>query len=62
MVKIFSRFEYCYGRYVQQYHDDKKTGRVVINVGYWDKDAHIEWASKSSTTPIITKKGEEVRL
>nr|XP_039247809.1 endoplasmic reticulum lectin 1-like [Styela clava] len=37
-------YEYCYGKHVKQYHDDKTMGRAIIMVGKWDKEAHLNWA------------------
>ena len=60
MIILFLRFEYCYGQYVQQYHDDKMTGRTVITVGRWDLQAHTNWASKTSNHPVLRKTDEKV--
>jgi len=46
-ISLIYRFEFCYGRYVQQFHDDKRTGRTTITVGTWDEEDHQEWAESN---------------
>ncbi|XP_072363974.1 endoplasmic reticulum lectin 1 isoform X1 [Scyliorhinus torazame] len=42
------KYEFCYGKHVQQYHEDKGAGKSIIVVGTWNKEEHIMWAAKSS--------------
>ena len=37
------RYEYCFGQYVKQFHEDAN-GRTDIILGNWDLEAHKEWA------------------
>lgn len=37
-------YEFCYGKHVKQYHIDKVSGRTIVMVGLWDRDAHLKWA------------------
>nr|CAH7729504.1 unnamed protein product [Callosobruchus chinensis] len=37
------KYEFCYGRYVEQFHVDKDGKRVTINLGRFDVTAHLEW-------------------
>ncbi|KAM7171741.1 endoplasmic reticulum lectin 1 [Macrochelys suwanniensis] len=41
------KYEFCYGKYVHQYHEDKENGKTSIVVGTWSKEEHIEWAKKN---------------
>uniref|UniRef100_A0A8D0CCJ9 Endoplasmic reticulum lectin n=1 Tax=Salvator merianae TaxID=96440 RepID=A0A8D0CCJ9_SALMN len=41
------RYEFCYGKYVHQYHKDKENGKTTIVVGTWNKEEHLEWAQKN---------------
>ncbi|XP_041353604.1 endoplasmic reticulum lectin 1-like [Gigantopelta aegis] len=36
------KFEFCYGKYARQYHDDKD-GRTILYLGYWNEDNHKHW-------------------
>lgn len=39
------KYEFCYGRYVEQFHIDKNGKRISINLGHFNKDKHLEWIS-----------------
>ncbi|XP_038607528.1 endoplasmic reticulum lectin 1 [Tachyglossus aculeatus] len=41
------KYEFCYGKYVHQYHEDKELGKTSVVVGTWNRDEHIEWAKKN---------------
>lgn len=41
------KYEFCYGKYVNQYHEDKDTGRTTLVVGTWKEEQHLEWAKKN---------------
>ncbi|KAG8443671.1 hypothetical protein GDO86_009005 [Hymenochirus boettgeri] len=41
------KYEFCYGKYVHQYHEDKETGRTTVVVGVWKMEDHLEWAKKN---------------
>ncbi|XP_072164582.1 endoplasmic reticulum lectin 1-like [Diadema setosum] len=36
------KFEFCYGKYAQQYHQDK-SGKTLILLGTWDESLHKKW-------------------
>ncbi|CAI9730367.1 Hypothetical predicted protein [Octopus vulgaris] len=36
------KHEFCYGKYVRQYHDGND-GRTVITLGHWRLDKHLQW-------------------
>ena len=57
MPAVICRFEFCYGRYVQQYHDDKRTGRTTITVGTWSDKDHNEWASNDRNRAVVYEQG-----
>ncbi|XP_072437007.1 endoplasmic reticulum lectin 1 isoform X1 [Chiloscyllium punctatum] len=42
------KYEFCYGKHVQQYHEDKGAGKSIIVVGTWNKGEHVTWAAKNS--------------
>uniref|UniRef100_A0A8B9C4P6 Endoplasmic reticulum lectin n=1 Tax=Anser brachyrhynchus TaxID=132585 RepID=A0A8B9C4P6_9AVES len=42
------KYEFCYGKYVHQYHEDKESGKTSVVVGTWNKEEHIEWSKKNA--------------
>uniref|UniRef100_A0A8C4JK40 Endoplasmic reticulum lectin n=1 Tax=Dromaius novaehollandiae TaxID=8790 RepID=A0A8C4JK40_DRONO len=42
------KYEFCYGKYVHQYHEDKESGKTSVVVGTWSKEEHIEWSRKNA--------------
>lgn len=54
------RFEFCYLKFVNQYHHDSKTGvKTNIKLGEWDETKHLEWTKKNY--PLITQKNGEIQ-
>ena len=53
------RFEFCYGKWVHQYHDHKKPTayRETIVVGLWNSEEHSEWAANNQ--PVIKAKDDD---
>ncbi|KAM9364629.1 endoplasmic reticulum lectin 1 [Pholidichthys leucotaenia] len=41
------KYEFCYGKHVHQYHEDKEQGKNIVVVGNWNEDEHTEWAKKN---------------
>ncbi|XP_076868524.1 endoplasmic reticulum lectin 1 [Brachyhypopomus gauderio] len=41
------KYEFCYGRHVHQYHEDKEHGKSLVVVGNWNRGEHLEWARKN---------------
>lgn len=41
------KYEFCYGKYVHQYHEDKEQGKNIVVVGTWNAEEHVEWAKKN---------------
>jgi len=41
------KFEFCYGRTVDQYHVEPDNSRSVVRLGVFDRDAHIAWLTKN---------------
>uniref|UniRef100_A0A3B4TTY1 Endoplasmic reticulum lectin n=1 Tax=Seriola dumerili TaxID=41447 RepID=A0A3B4TTY1_SERDU len=41
------KYEFCYGKHVHQYHEDKEQGKNIVVVGSWNAEEHIEWAKKN---------------
>ncbi|XP_044757894.1 endoplasmic reticulum lectin 1 [Coccinella septempunctata] len=37
------RYEFCYGKSVEQYHIEKDGTKISINLGIFMRDKHIEW-------------------
>ncbi|XP_023015308.2 endoplasmic reticulum lectin 1 [Leptinotarsa decemlineata] len=37
------KFEFCYGKSVEQYHFEKDGRRISINLGIFDKQKHLDW-------------------
>ncbi|KAM6916151.1 endoplasmic reticulum lectin 1 [Xenentodon cancila] len=41
------KYEFCYGKHVHQYHDDKEHGKNIVVVGNWNAEEHMDWAKKN---------------
>uniref|UniRef100_A0A3B5LPS4 Endoplasmic reticulum lectin n=1 Tax=Xiphophorus couchianus TaxID=32473 RepID=A0A3B5LPS4_9TELE len=41
------KYEFCYGKHVHQYHEDKEQGKNIVVVGNWNAEEHVEWAKKN---------------
>ncbi|KAI5088031.1 endoplasmic reticulum lectin 1 precursor [Silurus meridionalis] len=41
------KYEFCYGKHVHQYHEDKEHGKSIVVVGSWNHAEHLEWATKN---------------
>uniref|UniRef100_A0A8D0CNX3 Endoplasmic reticulum lectin n=1 Tax=Sander lucioperca TaxID=283035 RepID=A0A8D0CNX3_SANLU len=41
------KYEFCYGKHVHQYHEDKEQGKNTVVVGNWNAMEHTEWAKKN---------------
>uniref|UniRef100_A0A3B4B660 Endoplasmic reticulum lectin n=1 Tax=Periophthalmus magnuspinnatus TaxID=409849 RepID=A0A3B4B660_9GOBI len=41
------KYEFCYGKHVHQYHEDKEQGKNTVVVGSWNVEEHIDWAKKN---------------
>ncbi|CAL9688026.1 unnamed protein product [Knipowitschia caucasica] len=41
------KYEFCYGKHVHQYHEDKEQGKNIVVVGSWSLEEHINWAKKN---------------
>ena len=37
------RYEFCYGKKVNQYHEDKGERVQIINLGKFNKEKHVQW-------------------
>lgn len=37
------KYEFCYGKKVDQYHEEKNGKKVSINLGNWDLKEHVKW-------------------
>uniref|UniRef100_A0A3Q3M1F3 Endoplasmic reticulum lectin n=1 Tax=Labrus bergylta TaxID=56723 RepID=A0A3Q3M1F3_9LABR len=41
------KYEFCYGKHVHQYHEEKEQGKNIVVVGSWNIEEHIDWAKKN---------------
>ncbi|XP_065152472.1 endoplasmic reticulum lectin 1 [Paramisgurnus dabryanus] len=41
------KYEFCYGKHVQQYHEEKEQGKNIVVVGTWNHEDHLNWAKKN---------------
>lgn len=41
------KYEFCYGKHVHQYHEDKEQGKNIVIVGAWNAQEHIDWAKNN---------------
>ncbi len=37
------KYEFCYGKKVDQYHEERNGKKTVINLGAFDEAAHLKW-------------------
>lgn len=40
------KYEFCYGKRVSQFHEEKGKERISILLGTWDHKAHVTWLDK----------------
>lgn len=40
------KYEFCYGKYVEQYHEEKGQRASAIRLGKWIPENHIKWLEK----------------
>lgn len=40
------KYEFCYGKSVEQYHIEKDGSKTSINLGLFDKKKHLEWMTQ----------------
>lgn len=41
------KYEFCYGKYVEQYHIEKDGSKTSINLGKFDRSKHLNWIEKN---------------
>ncbi|CAJ1067458.1 endoplasmic reticulum lectin 1 isoform X2 [Xyrichtys novacula] len=41
------KYEFCYGKHVHQYHEEKDQGKNIVVVGNWNTEEHIDWAKRN---------------
>ncbi|XP_051946146.1 endoplasmic reticulum lectin 1-like isoform X2 [Xyrauchen texanus] len=41
------KYEFCYGKHIHQYHEDKEQGKNIVVVGSWNREDHLNWAKKN---------------
>ncbi|KAM9804175.1 endoplasmic reticulum lectin 1 [Neosynchiropus ocellatus] len=58
------KYEFCYGKHVHQYHEDKEQGKNIVVVGSWNAEEHIDWAQKNVARTYQLKNGgvQKVKL
>ncbi|XP_064806287.1 endoplasmic reticulum lectin 1-like isoform X2 [Oncorhynchus masou masou] len=52
------KYEFCYGKHVHQYHEDKEQGKNMVVVGSWNTEEHLEWAQKNVARSYQLKNDE----
>jgi len=54
------KYEFCYGKKVDQYHEEDGKRVSVINLGMFDQDKHVEWVkanpAKAPKKPVEMRK------
>lgn len=41
------KFEFCYGKKVEQYHEEKDSKKTIISLGVWSQDKHLRWLEQN---------------
>ncbi|XP_063426801.1 endoplasmic reticulum lectin 1-like [Mytilus trossulus] len=54
------KHEFCFNKHARQFHDGND-GRIVINLGYWNEDKHLEWIAKNPSK-MPKPKGQRKQL
>ncbi|KOC69075.1 Endoplasmic reticulum lectin 1 [Habropoda laboriosa] len=53
------KYEFCYGRFVVQYHIERDGKNTIVNLGKFDKQKHLEWIAahphKKPKSPELRK-------
>jgi len=52
------KYEFCYGKKVDQYHEERNGRRTTINLGVFDRDQHLDWIESN---PVKRPKAAEAR-
>uniref|UniRef100_UPI00358DF497 endoplasmic reticulum lectin 1 isoform X1 n=1 Tax=Myxine glutinosa TaxID=7769 RepID=UPI00358DF497 len=47
------KHEFCYGRHVHQFHEEKDGFKNVIAVGTWNLEQHKEWVQKNNPRTVL---------
>lgn len=42
------KYEFCYGKSVQQYHEEKGKSRSTILLGTWNHQVHVDWLAQNA--------------
>ncbi|XP_056644389.1 endoplasmic reticulum lectin 1 [Diorhabda sublineata] len=53
------KFEFCYGRSVEQYHMESDGRRISINLGVFNRKAHLDWIAENPhkrPKPVLERK------
>lgn len=56
------KYEFCYGKHVHQYHEDKEQGKNIVVVGSWNAEEHIDWAKKNVARSYQLKEDGEQKV
>ncbi|XP_077469683.1 endoplasmic reticulum lectin 1 [Stigmatopora argus] len=58
------KYEFCYGKHVHQYHEDKEQAKNIVVVGNWNAEEHMEWSKKNIARSYQLKDGgvQKVKL
>lgn len=55
------RYEFCYGKHVYQFHEEKGKDRINILLGVWNEKLHVNWLKKNShKRPSVSAKPKQV--
>ncbi|XP_076141906.1 endoplasmic reticulum lectin 1 isoform X1 [Alosa pseudoharengus] len=49
------KYEFCYGKHVHQYHEDKEQGKSTVVVGNWNPEEHLDWSKKNAARSYLLK-------
>lgn len=41
------KFEFCYGKKVEQYHEEKDSKKTIVSLGVWSKEKHLRWMDQN---------------
>lgn len=53
------KYEFCYGKKVEQYHQEGKERKTVISLGTFDKQRHLQWLKENPSKrpkPLASRK------
>ncbi|XP_051504414.1 endoplasmic reticulum lectin 1 isoform X1 [Myxocyprinus asiaticus] len=56
------KYEFCYGKHIHQYHEDKEQRKNTVVVGSWNREDHLNWVKKNVARSYSKDDGAKVKV